>query len=213
MVRSKTLRHLVIPLAALALAVATVSPALAVTELKRTGSVGQFTVWDGIPNENGVWCRYNEAKHNRLDYIGVTAPTVWARDITPAEDSQTVAWRVIVKRQKVGQSTSTTYYRSQTRKDIATDEKPTVFTNPGYGPGSPGFINFRLWVPYDPGQGSRYWVLVRVFWYGPGGRVQGSVTERLDHYMYLIWGSHGDAGDGFGDTSCHTHLVTIPPPG
>ena len=213
MVRSKALRRLVIPLAALALAAASVSPTFALTELKRTGSVGQFNVWDGIPNENGVWCRYNEAKHNRLDYVGVTAPTVWARDVTPTEDSQKVAWRVIVKRQKAGETAWTTYYRSETRKDVATDVTPTVFTNAGYGAGSPGFINFRLWVPYERDEGSRYWILVRVFWYGGDGRLEGSVTERLDHYMYLIWGSNGDAGDGFGDTSCHTHLVTIPQSG
>ncbi len=210
MVHSKTLRRRLIPLVAIALAVLSVSPVLADTEVARTGDVGRFYVWEGVPWQNGVYCRYNMNKHNRLNYIGVSAPGVFARDITGGEDTQTVGWRVIVKRQKPGETALTTFYRSDTQQAVATDVTPTLFVPPASGY-ERGFNGFRLSVPLEPGEGSRYWIFVRIFWYRADGTVEGSVTHRLDEYMWMLFvkGSGGVA-DGFYDTSCHTHFVTTP---
>ena len=200
-----------VPLFATLLVLLNAAPAFADTEVARNGLVGQFEVADGVPGQNGVYCRYNVDKHGRLDYIYAAAPSVWARDVSAAEDTQNVGWRVIIKRQKPGQTTLSPFFRSATRRDVATDASPAIFTNEGYGAGTQGYIGSHIFIPREPGAGSQYWVFVRIFWYGSDGKDEGSVTHRLDDYMWLIYHKgDGGVGDGYGDTSCHTHFTPIP---
>jgi hypothetical protein len=180
------------------------SPVAADTEISRTGEIGAFHVYDGEEGSNGAYCSYNSDKGNRLRGIGTRAPDMWARDVTPGEDTQGVAWRVIIKRQKPGATALTTFYRSKTQRDTATDVTPAAFTHEGYGVGQPGFDFSRLSVPREPGAGSHYWIYVRMFWYGAGGRLEGTATHRLDEYMWLLY---PPGYYEFGDTSCHSRLV------
>jgi hypothetical protein len=196
--------RIVVPLMTVVSLICGVAPVLADSAVSRTGLVGQFSVYEGVPDSNGDYCTYDPNKGNRLTRIGVRAPDIWARDTTSAEDSQLVGWRVIVKRQKPGTTTLTTFYRSQTQRDNATDVAPAPFRPAGYGEGTPGFMSFKVTVPREPGAGSQYWIFVRMFWYRHDGSVEGSVTHRLDDYM---WVQFPPGNYDFGDTSCHTRLI------
>jgi hypothetical protein len=196
--------RLLAPLIAVASLTIGATPASADTEISRTGNIGAFHVYDGEEGSNGAYCSYNSNKGNRLRGIGTRAPDMWARDVTPGEDTQAVAWRVIIKRQKPGAMALTTYYRSKTQRDTATDTTPAPFTHEGYGVGQPGFDFSKFWTPREPGEGSRYWIFVRMFWYGSDGRLEGTATHRLDEYMWVLY---PPGYSDYGDTSCHGRLV------
>ena len=205
---ARTRRMRIVPLLVLALSVLSVSPVLADTEIGRAGDPGRYWVWEGVPWQNGNYCRYNVDKGNRLDRIGVRAPGVFARDTTAYEDSQTVGWRVIIKRQKPGQTTLATFYRSATARAVATDAQPALFPGTDGGYGHTGWKDFPIWVPREHGQGSRYWIFVRIFWYDAEGNIQASVTSRQDVYYWMLFDNgFGAIGDGWYETSCFTRRV------
>ena len=114
----------------------TAMPTLADTEMGHTGLVGNHVVFDGTQDGFfGVVCHYRSNNHNKLNNIAVSAPDVYARDVTGSTDSQRVGWRIIVRRLRPGATVMKTFYRSEIWRATASDSTPAVFANEG-SPGS-----------------------------------------------------------------------------
>ena len=182
-----------------------VGPVAADTEVGHTGFVCEHVLFNG-PNDGpdetwftGVACSYDSTRGNRLRSITVMAPEIYARDVTPALDSQRVGWRVIVKRKRPGSTTLVPFYRSASQKAIATDASPAVYPRPS-GPGTNAYMSVNLDVPRETGAGSQYFVFVRMFWYR-AGNLEGAATHGLDNYYWVLY---PPGYDGYWDPSCYT---------
>jgi hypothetical protein len=144
-----------------------VSPVLADTVLARHGKIGPGTVNEALGE---VVCRYDGVAHALLG-IDVAGPTIFARDTTPATETQWIGWQLIVKQSGGGLPTETV--KSKISKAQATDSS------------APSFNPFHYDLGAQPPAGAIFSVSVKLYWFKPNGRtVAGWAKHRVDNYTW-----------------------------
>ncbi|MBX3031049.1 MAG: hypothetical protein KF809_12945 [Chloroflexi bacterium] len=169
-------RRMSVALLAGMLAVSSVAPAAADTELRDTGKVGAHSLQDTFA-QPGARCRYTGASSSTsfegpLTAINVRAPRIRARSGT-----QRVGWRVIVQRKRPGQSW-TTVRRTAVVTATATTGKDAKL----------GRQRVAVSGPSSPGPSFR--VLVKMIWYR-GSKVEGTARHRVDRYLVVAGSTAG----------------------
>ncbi len=172
------------------LAVSSVSPVVADTELRDIGKVGVHALRDTF-GQPGVRCRYTGASSSTsfegpLAAINVRPPRMRARSGT-----QRVGWRVIVQRKRPGQSW-TTVRRTPVVTRTTTTGKDAPFSRRRVaisGPSSPG-PSFR--------------VVVKMIWYR-NGKIAGTARHRVDRYRVVAGSTSGLVESG----SCPGHTAWV----
>jgi hypothetical protein len=156
-----------------------VSPVLA--DDTTSGHVGAYLFTDdsGTP---GARCNYvgdGEGLPSSGTIMGFSAlqpPTVYAEDKTPGTDTQTVGWRVIVRKFRTDTSTWKVLYRSQVMKATATDTTPAAFSIARADPTMNGHIP------------ANYYVSIKALWYGSKGSKVGQATHEVANYTEVFEG-------------------------
>ena len=181
-------RPLAAAIATFLLALIVAAPAVAQIEQGHTGTVGPHSLRDSS-TKPGATCRFRriqpspggysyEAKLNRID---VRPPKVRA-----ISGSQEVGWRFFVQR-RGWESSGQGYgefgpwvvtYQSPIQRDVTHAGTNASFTTMGIG------VNVPTSKPFY-----EYRVQVKMFWYRPDGRTQGTATHRVEWYksVYNNW--------------------------
>ncbi len=156
---------------AVALAVSLVVPgiALADTQLSDRGQFGEHKLRD-LRNNPGAICTYDESSYH-LQSMEVRPPRVLASDLSAGEDQQDVGWQFLIKRRLAGGS-KVTVYSSSTQSTTATDTAPAAFT--------------RMSTAFVPDYPGPFTVVIRMYWYEPGGAVAGIAKHRINHYTSTV---------------------------
>ena len=141
------------------------SIALADTKLLDRGLYGEHRLRDRWSNPGAV-CTY-DLSWGQLQSVEVRAPRVLARDVTLGQDQQDVGWQFRIKR-RLEAGSKVTVFTSSIQIASATDTAPAPFT--------------RMSAAFVPNYPGPFTVLVRMFWYGTGGAIEGMAKHRIDHY-------------------------------
>jgi hypothetical protein len=118
---------------------------------------------------------------------------VYARDVSPGRDVQTVGWRVVIKRVYQGQEK--VYYRTRIAKAIAYDDTPATFSA-------------RVMQPTEYANvGDYYFVIVKLYWYNASGKLIGQDKRRIDDYVEEIANSDEQTYRTYVADNCHGYWV------
>jgi hypothetical protein len=157
-----------------------VSPVAADTELGHTGQVGTHSLSETYL-DGGAKCTYRttfegSGSHwSRLRRIDVRPPRMKA-----ISAQQRVGWRFIVQRSEDDGPWEATY-RSPIQKATASSNANAAFSPMG----------IKVIVPAPSSQFDNhhlYRVVVKMFWYRPGGSQQGSARHLVDYYREQVDG-------------------------
>lgn len=152
-------------------------PALAATQLSRTGTVGTHSIEDTTLSP-GATCRYQHeapGHFGKLVKIVVQPPNMHA---VAGKSSQTVGWTFEVQRRLAAGPEGPPgpwqhRYTSTEMKSVTDDSHDAAFTSAS--------VPVIAGHP-QAGGGFEYRVLVTMFWHLGDGSVQGTVKERIDFY-------------------------------
>ena len=154
-------------------------PALAATQVHRSGHIAHYSFTDTVGSP-GARCNYQGAAGSQnFDTARVKAPRIYWRS-SPAfgsTGSGTVGWRIKLQHWD-GHEWDTVRTTSEVR-NLATTTTPAPFT-----------ARKVAWAaPHD----RKYRVLVKIRWLTPDDEVIGSVVVRIDHYRRSYDDSVGSA--------------------
>jgi hypothetical protein len=154
-------------LAAVVAAFVAISPAAADTIVKQHGKVGVGSL-NEAPGD--VVCLYDSVAQ-ALQSVEIAGPNIFARDTTPAQETQWIGWQLIVKR--TGGGLPTLVQKSVVQKAVATDDTSATF-NP-----------FTYELDSQPPPDVIYSFSVKLYWFKPNGRtVAGWAKHRVDNYTW-----------------------------
>lgn len=166
-----------------------VGPALADGELGHTGRVGQHSLRDS-PLKSGATCAYKRVVpspggyhyEGRLKELTVRPPRVRA-----IAGTQTVGWRFIVQLAAIQSNHSAGPWQSTYDSSIQTAVTDSTH-NARLTAKSIGGVKVPTSSVDDGPPWYVYRVLVKMFWYWPDGRVQGTATHEVQYYRWVYGG-------------------------
>ncbi len=150
--------------------------AFADIELGREGLTGRHRLAD-MYDSPGAICDIVLPGRDSLGetWLRVNPPIMFARDRTEAVDEQPVGWQATVSALNEGTAAWRVVKRSETMREVASDDLASYFNGEG-------------WLAGFPLSRATYAVAVEMLWYDPedSRRVEGRATYAIEHFSTVL---------------------------
>ncbi len=149
-------------------------PAAAAHVTSTTGHPGPYTIHDNHDTTRGANCDYktNQSSngHYLLKDISVRAPSVYARNTGPGNQSQWVGWQFKIDRDSDTNGSYENVFTSAVVKEIATETTKADFSR-------------RSWTPASTPQGN-FRARIVIYWYTHASKTneKGRVKATIEYY-------------------------------